>query len=268
MSTSEHASPLQWWLPQALELEQCWQVAIGPLTLYLKRNLQEWLFSFERDNESELQCRLESNGAVCLPELLATQRFMFRHSPTTFQLKPKLLDRSVVIKTRQRVSIPPGENSVFYISSPVVIDITVQQPELSLLQIPVQRLSDTWFGPPTHQGELCYADKTQARHCLEEVPPRPHRAITAVTIENRSTAILTLDKLSIPLPYLALYGHQDGSLWTDPIVLRHENLQSLSHFQLGKTLPVGLTSQQQLAPAQFKTDPRGLVRAFTDIFQH
>ena len=79
-------------------------------------------------------------------------------------------------------------------------------------------------------------------------------------------AMLGIDKLSIPLPYLALYGGDDGSLWTDPITLQHENLTSLTRFQLNQQLPQGITSRHQLAAPASTPDKHGLIRAFTGIF--
>lgn len=256
----------QWWHPQALALDECWQYTIGPVSLYFKRCLQEWQFSFERNELTDNTQLTVSQNALCLPELLTSQRFIFRHSPTAFKLTPRLLERAVVIKTRQPVSIPAGEQSVFYISSPISIQVSLQEPETHLVEIPAQRLSDTWFGPSTQHGELCYADKTHARHSLSDIPARPHRAVTAVTIENRSDVILTIDKLSIPLPMLAVYGRADGTLWTDPIILQHENQSSLTRFRIGKELPAGLTTADLLTPPREHPDRHGLVRAFAGIF--
>ncbi|GHG76818.1 hypothetical protein GCM10010919_31970 [Alishewanella longhuensis] len=256
----------QWWQPQALALDECWQYSVGPITLYFKRCLQEWQFSFERQDQAETNFSTVSQSAVCLPELLTSQRFIFRHSPTSFRLTPKLLERPVVIKTRQPVSIPAGEQNVFYISSPVCIQVSLEQPQTILLEISIQRLSDTWFGASTEHGQLCYADKTHARQSLAEIPARPHRAVTAVTIENRSDKMLTIDKISIPLPYLAIYGRNDGSLWTDPITLQHEGDSSLTRFKISKELPAGLSSADLLTAPRELPDKNNLVRAFTGIF--
>lgn len=263
---SQSAGLPQWWQPQTLALDECWRYAIGPMTLYLKRQPQEWLFSHEYCKDPDSAYRVESQSAACLPELLACQRFIFKHSPATFRLQPKLLERPVVIKTRQSVSIPAGEQCIFYISTPVQITLCLQDPLQALFTLPIQRLSDTWFGTNTQQGELCFADKTHARHSLEDIPARPHRAVTPITIENRSAKMLTIDKLSIPLPYLALYGGDDGSLWTDPITLQHENLASLTRFKLGQHLPQGITSQHLLDAAASTPDKHGLIRVFTGIF--
>jgi hypothetical protein len=263
-NTTPALSP--WWLPVSLECGQMWQYTLGPLTLYVQRMRTEWLLGYTRQNDPEARYQLHNHSIARLPELNNLQRFIFRDSPAAFCLMPTLLDRPVVVKTRTPLSIPPAEQAVFYISSPVVIDVSLQQPTCRLIEVASQRLSDTWFGPSTLHGELCYADKTQARHNRAELPARPHRAVTAVTIENNANTMLILDKLSIPVPYLAVYGLPDGSLWTDPITLQHEGNHALTRFRIGKNLPSGVTAAARLTAPRQHIEKQGLIRAFTEMF--
>lgn len=263
-NTTPALSP--WWLPVALEFGQSWQYTLGPLTVYLQRLSTEWLLGFSRSAEQDDRYKLVSRSIKQLPELDNLQRFIFRQAPAQFCLTPKLLDRPVVVKTRTGLSIPPAEQAVFYISSPVVINVGLQQPASSLAEITSQRLSDTWFGPSTLHGELCYADKTQARHIRADLPLRPHRAITAITIENNANTMLVLDKLSIPVPYLAVYGLNDGTLWTDPITLLHDGNHALTRFKISKDLPTGITAAARVAEPRQHIEKQGLIRAFTGMF--
>lgn len=255
-----------WWLPITLESGQSWQYTLGPLTLYLQRLHSEWLLGFTRLGEKEDRLQLLSHKIAQLPQLDNLQRFVFRESPARFCLTPRLLDRAVVVKTRTQLSIPPAQQAVFYISSPVEVAVSLQQPEFKLAEIASQRLSDTWFGPSTLHGELCYADKTQARHNRSELPARPHRAVTTITIENNADSMLMLDKLSIPVPYLALYGLHDGTLWTDPITLQHEGNHALTRFKISKQLPAGVTAASRVAEPRQHIEKQGLIRAFTGMF--
>ncbi|HAW92473.1 MULTISPECIES: DUF432 domain-containing protein [unclassified Arsukibacterium] len=255
-----------WWQPIALNSGQSWHYVFGPLTLYLQRLPVEWLLGFTRVAEQDVHSQMQSSSIRQLPDLDNLQRFVFRQSPAQFCLSPKLLDRPMVVKTRTQLSIPPAQQAVFYISSPVVIEVNLQQPACSLIDIASQRLSDTWFGPSTLHGELCYADKTQARHDRADLPVRPHRAVTAVTIENNANSMLVIDKLSIPLPYLALYGLNDGSLWTDPITLQHDGNHALTRFKISKQLPAGVTAAARIAGPRQNIEKQGLIRAFTGMF--
>jgi hypothetical protein len=255
-----------WGQPIAMDSNQSWQFTLGPLTLYLQKKQTEWLLGFTRAAETDDRYQLCSQQIDQLPALDNLQRFVFREAPSQFCLTPKLLDRPVVVKTRTPLSIPPAQQAVFYISSPVVVEVSLQQPGCNLIDIASQRLSDTWFGPSTLHGELCYADKTQARHNRAELPARPHRAVTAVTIENNATTMLMLEKLSIPVPYLALYRLPDGMLWTDPITLAHDGNLALTRFKISKQLPDGVKEADRIAGPRQIIEKQGLIRAFTGMF--
>src|SRR5439155_1571474 len=84
------------------------------------------------------------------------------------------------------------------------------------------RLSDTWYGPNTREGELCYSSKTFCRTHLADLPLRPHRVLTPVSIQNNAKDPLLLEQLSLPLPYLSTYVDENGSLWTEEITVVNE----------------------------------------------
>jgi len=253
-----------WWHPLELDLNDCWHHRLGSLNIYLQRQAQQWLMAHEYTTELPKDSQFHSPVEM-IPSHLSCQRFLFKQSPAACQLIPRLMDRPVVVKTLQPVILPPNEQGTFYISSPVSVQLKLL-PDLLLHTIPVQRLSDTWFGPSTQVGELCYADKTHARHARTELPQRPHRAITPVTIYNSSSQLLTIDKISIPVPYLALYAMPDGNLWTDPVTLRHEGIQALAHFDTGKLNAIDAAQAELLSAPLVKPERHNLFRAFTDMF--
>ncbi len=255
-----------WWKPVKLGVGRCWRYAIGPLTVYLQRRSDEWWLASEVAAESEELYRVESSELDAIPQGLKYSRFVFKKSPGSFCLKPRLLDRPVVVKTNQAVHIPPGEDITFYISSPVSVGLELGEGGAILLEMASQRLSDTWFGPSTRVGELCYATKTQARNNKQDIPRRPHRAVTPVIIHNHAAELLTMDKLSIPVPFLAVYGLPDGNLWTDPLTLEHHSGHSMAKLKIGDKPPPGANTGNRLAEAREKLAKGGLVRAFTHIF--
>lgn len=254
-----------WWQPQQLPLDACWHYRLGPLHIYLQRQARQWLLAHEYSTEDTGRQPL-SQAVGMIPVHLICQRYMLSQNPSTYQLLPRLMDRAVVVKTLQPVNLPPNEQTTFYISSPVSVSMLLKQPDMLLQSLAVQQLSDTWFGPSTQLGELCYADKTHARHTKAELPLRPHRAVTPVTIHNHSTQMLSIDKISIPVPFLALYALPDGSLWTDPVTLRHEGLQALAHFHTGKLSASDAMGATLLSEPLQKPEKHSLVRAFTGIF--
>lgn len=251
-----------WWLPQTLTANQCWRCSVGPLSVYLEHRQEDWFLAWETENEVIEPQRITSEAWQRLPEELIPSRYVFRKAPSEFCLKPRLLDRPLVVKTHQPVKVPPGENITFYISSPVFVVVELLNPATFLEELPTVRLSDTWFGPSTREGELCYAATTHARNSREEVQRRSHRAITPVTIRNRSEQMLSIEKLSIPLPFLAVYGLDDGSLWTDPVTLEHTHNDALAKLELGSRTDAGAALSQARIPGHSNR----LVRAFTSMF--
>lgn len=251
-----------WWHPMPVADGECWHFGIGPLSIYVTRQADQWLLASKHLEDVEDHYRVVKERMEAMPEDVEGTRYVFKNAPTEVCLKAKLLDRPVVFKTTQQVRVPPGESTTFYIGSPVCVSIEFPAPKMVCQELPSVLLSDTWFGPSTREGELCYAAKTHARIIRNEVPLRPHRAITPVTVDNMSDEFLAIEKLSIPVPFLAVYGAEDGKLWTDPVVLSHIKGSPLATFSIGKEAPAG----ELLTAARAMPLKGGLVRAFTNIF--
>ena len=220
-----------WWTPVQIAREQGVKLQLGPLTLHLHRGSDEWLLVAERTEGTgeEAEARAEVTRADSPPRHLSGSRYVYRHPAGQARFTPLLADRPVVIRPRQPVFMLPGEETTFYVSTPVWVGVLIGNTSdgeagALLRELPVQTLSDTWFGPSTHAGVVCYAARTHARSHLEEVPLRFHRAVTPVHIQNRADSTLAVEKLSLPAPLLSVYGQHSGGLWTDTVHLaRHDN---------------------------------------------
>ncbi len=260
-STDKLASS-PWWRPLEAGVGEGWQLAIGPLTLFIQRLSDQWMVASRRTEGTQEPDVFSIVRTVSVPEDLNPARFVFRQTSSRLELRPKLLDRSMVVRTSHPVRVPPGESITFYISSPVCVSVMLPDQQIELQELMTMRLSDTWFGPSTQLGSLCYAARTLARMSRNEVPPRAHRAVTPVTITNQAVGFLAIDKISIPLPHLAVYANDQHALWTDPVELTHVQGNPLTNFTVGK--PVA--GHQQLSPARVNLPKGGLVRAFAHIF--
>jgi hypothetical protein len=256
---------LLWWQPQTLLNDQSCKIRLGPLLIFLQRKSGEWWLATERQDLAS-QHQLEAELLPQWPSQRLASRFVFGQEPLQFCLNPMLADRPVVVKTQPSVYVPPAEQVTFYISSPVSIAIELKQPDIVLQEVRTQRLSDTWFGPNTQTGELCYADKTHARHSKDDLMPRVHKAITPVTVKNNSGRMMSIEKLSLPVPYLSLYGLTDGSLWTDQVQINHQDEAELSRIHISKTIPAGTEGTELLAKPRLQLEKHGLFRAFSGLF--
>lgn len=256
------ATSAPWWHPIDMATDECWRLAVGTLAVYVRHKADEWLVGTKQLDDIQENFKVEKERLQDMPDDVTLTRYVFRQAPAQLRLTPKSLDRPVVVKTDQPVQVPPGESITFYISSPVCVSIDLPGVPMTLQEVPTLQLSDTWFGPSTRVGELCYATRTHARNTREEVPLRPHRAVTPVTVTNQTTDFLAIKKLSIPVPVLAMYGAEDGTLWTDPVVLTQLQDNSMISFAIGKDQP---TSERISAP-RLTMNKGGLMRAFSSIF--
>jgi hypothetical protein len=197
------------------------------MTLTIGHGDDEWSLSTSSIAEDEARPAPVFKTARGLPESM-DERFVHAGESNQVTLLPMLADRPVVIRPRQPVFLLSGQTITLYLSTPVWLKIMVGDPPVLLKELPLMRLSDTWFGPNTREGELCYAGRTQARHDPKELPDRPHRAITPLTIQNKAASPLPLEKISLPVPMLALYGDDAGKLWTQAVTLTREGQTDLA----------------------------------------
>src|SRR5690606_33142997 len=105
-----------------------------------------------------------------------------------------------------------------------------------------------------------------ARYNKHELPLRPHRAITPVMIQNNARQILSLSKISIPVPYLAVYSADDGNLWTDSITLQYDGPQNLARFKTSTLSAHDASGVSLISSARTVPEKHNLIRAFTHIF--
>lgn len=257
-----------WWSERGLDPDTGLRWTLGPLELSMWRTEYEWQLAFSvlsDDDVDPLICEVVE--ASTLPESADVVERYARERRDRVRCLPVVADRPLVVRPRLPVFVPPGEQIRFFVSSPVWMRVMVGQPWLTLREVPVKRLSDTWFGSPTGAGELAYALKTQARVHLEEIPQRGYRAITPVVIRNDADELLALDRLSLPVPYLSLYQARSGVLWTESITMRHAAGNEMATLDVGGRAPAEAgEGTRRVSPARQEADRNLLVRAFTNLF--
>lgn len=260
--------PGRWWETFGVESGKTVACTIGPLTLFLSRCPEGWHIRSESGDRGD--AATGSGRKVVARSKAAMEgadRLMYGKVPAEVTLRPVLADRPVVVRPRYPAAIPPGEAATFYISSPVSVVVEIGRSGKAVREIPTSLMSDTWFGPNTREGELCYSTPTHARTVLDEVPRRPHRAITTVQVRNESRELLTIDRLSLPVPLLSVYGAADGSLWTQSVTLT-QNVAGgeLASLRVDERAPTAAPGAEFLSPPRRTPERGGLVRAFSGLF--
>lgn len=223
----------RWWGSVTLPIGGVARWRAGPSTVVAQRRASDWRVWHETGPDAyavaaERARRVDDEP----PDGPPSARFSFAETPDTIAVSPALADRPVIVRPESPLSIPPGERVTVYASTPVwmALKLEVRRPKRGgkgpspavLTELPTFRPTDTWFGPSTREGELCYAVRTAARTQVAELPLRPHRAVTPLTVENQAATPMEVTRLEAPMPFLALHVGRDGRLWTDAILVTRE----------------------------------------------
>lgn len=206
-----------WWGTYELADGEIASWRLGSLELKIRRGARELQVGWQRGAEELDGWSFEPGMADALAAE-DLERFLFAGEAGSVRLRPALADRSVVSSPRMPLHILPGEEATLYVGTPLWVRIESKPHAGSLLELPIRRPSDTWFGPSTREGELCYASRTYARLDRENLPRAWRHAITPLLVRNRADEALHLHKIQLPVPLLSLYQGEDG-LWTERLAL-------------------------------------------------
>lgn len=266
MRESRLTTTVPWWQPQSLAQGRTLHAMIGPLQLWLHHGAADWTLAWLRDDEDahSLRTRLAYGNAELPTD--NRQRHVLAVDTDTVTLQPALLDRQVVVRTLEPVALASGQSTTLYISTPICVRICIGEAAQLIAEVPALRLSDSWFGANTREGAVCYAARTHARNTLAEVPRRPHRAISPVVIRNRAPSALQLEKLSLPVPALALYGSDSGELWTESLNLEREADDDTAVLRVGSGTPTEAPGGTLLREARTPEVRRTVARSFSRLF--
>lgn len=257
-----------WWgnIPFALDEVRRWQLA--NLTLQIQRVAQEWQISHHRQNnqhEDEHDWRLlPPLDEETMPEKSVLQRHIFNQTSSHITLKPQLADRSVVIKPITPLFIAPNQQTTLFVSTPLWLNVFTSDNSL-LLDTPVIKPTETWFGATPIRGELCYATKVFARLDLEQLPIRSFRAVTPIHITNHHTQSMPIERINIPAPLLSLYAGDDGRLWTPTLEVEQLSYGRAPKIHLSKQLYDRAGNVKLLNNAR-QNNPENLIHLFENFF--
>ncbi len=264
-----------WWGDFLLEEGQagCWR--IGPTTLWIYRASHEWRLLHRQESDPhtsavEVTLPLPEDAVAALLEFatqdLEIKRYSSPQTEASLRITPALADRTVIVRPDTPFYVLPGEAVTLYVSSPLWAGIRVGPAYNLLCEIPTHRQSDTWFGPSTQDGELCYASLTTGRLNLDRLPFRPHRATTPIEIQNRASDTLLLERVRLPAQHLSLYQSASGYWWTETVVLERESDGELAALSIEKAPPREAGPTSRISPPRISSKGNLIVHAFSSLF--
>ncbi len=265
MSGAEHTA---WWQAREIKPGQSGHWQIGPLSVHARNAGTEWRFAWQFGDDPWQEALDFEIDDEPLPDTGALRRrFAMGNTGSRLQLQPRLADRAVMVMPETDMSLPADEHCLLYIASPLWLAISAGPGlDRELMELPVTRLSDTWFGPNTREGTLCYSLRTRARTRADRIEPVAHRAITPLTIHNRSKQPLELTQLRVPMNALGLYQHRDKTLWSDAVTLTHEGDSNMAAVHVRHGAGREGARGELIAGPRETLERNTVIRAFSQLF--
>lgn len=254
-----------WWGEYALDLDQVLQSDIGPLSFAIRRLRQEWRIYYDYNPLWDEAAGGEA-AFLDVETVAARGRYVMGQTTEGCTLVPALADRPVVTRPEIPFYILPGQQLTLFVSTPLWVGIQAGGERVPLLEVPILLLSDTWFGPSTRQGDLCYAINTNARIDPDGLLRRSYRAITPVVVSNRADDPLLLERLKLPVPLLDLYAAKNDFLWTQAVQMIRHSDEGKDQLKIQDGPPIHCPGAKLVAPARQKPDRKTLGSTLSMFF--
>lgn len=265
-----------WWGTFTIEEGMGGRWDVGPSTVWLYRTAIEWRVFHRPSHHDGHPDSMADRSEVVIPvaesdlpsiaaiddETYTISRHSFRTTTPRVSVMPVHADRPIITRPEYPLYIPAGESVTLYISTPLWIRIELPEPKRLVREIASFRMSDTWFGPSTLKGEICYATRTTGRFRRENLPLRYHRAITPVRVRNKAKDALSLERLQLPARHLSIFRAPDDSLWTEEVTMTRSEGTSGADIDIKSGPPADVPGSTRIQEAR---DPirKGL---FTSTF--
>ncbi|WP_339723642.1 hypothetical protein [uncultured Paraglaciecola sp.] len=258
---------INWWGEVSLALDEVKVWGLGKRMIAIQRLPKEWvIWNKESDSESTSQITVKSLKTANTFSDPPYSRHLVNQTTDTINISPMLADRPIVARPATSLNILPGEHIELYISSPLWFLMKLKNKTSPIVDIPFLRPSDSWFGPSTMEGELCYAKYTDARVNLLQIEKRGHRAITPVLIKNQHTETLVIERINLPAPFLALYADENQDFWTQEVEITYHSDSDKTGLRLKRSPPdKGTGNMTLVSDARQISDNRHFVKSIKSL---
>lgn len=241
---------------------------VGPLELWVSHRPQEWRLAIRHDDEADVDReRVELPAGAFAPAADARiERYATDPEDRALRVQARLPDRPVVVRPDPPVHLLPGHEVSIHVGIPLLLALANAR-GTPLTEVPAVVMPETWFGPNTREGELCWAVRSKARLTMLEMPRRPGRATAVITVRNDGADTLPIERLKVPVGHLALFVAEDGGVWTQALRVVRAAGEDEARVQATAGAPPMAGAVRPLAPARRPGSASVLIRALGALLE-
>ena len=207
------------WGQLEIPVGNCLRRDIGGVALWVRVVEDEWLIASSYD---EANCRVRagagavSDGVPVDSSELSWTRFVTVKNDDVFT-QPALPDRPVVIRPQSPIVILPSRRGRFFFSVPLCVRFVSSGGgrAVTMVEIPTQNLSSTWFGD-METGEFCYSVDSRLLRTMPETDADEAYARCEVEIRNGSRERLHFERICVHVQHMHLYA-ADDKFWSNQV---------------------------------------------------
>lgn len=234
-----------------------WQ--IGDLGLWIQSRQKEWSFAYQYEVPGENRSIVAGEDRP-MPD--KERNTYVVGEAERIVIVPALPDKPVVLKPESNYNVLSNRKIDVFITIPLCLQIYNGQvgEDNLMLDIPVMKLSRTWFGDPDN-GELAYSLYSLFYQQLTDVPVAPHIALCPLHIHNDSAAVLDIQRLCVRVRHLELYS-TSNYLATNEVKVEFKGVDQSSNITFSSKQPELQTSFKRISPARIPNTKSLIKKSF------
>ncbi|HBQ61674.1 MAG TPA: hypothetical protein DD671_19210 [Balneolaceae bacterium] len=238
------------------EGEDALHLNLDSLHVWIKKQNQEfWISYLHTDN---------TNSAPQIDEQTEWERWAPKGDETEVRVRPVFPDLPVVVSSEYPLKLVPEANIQVYCRVSAWMEISLVKSNYVLHEIPVTKLSRTWFGN-TMEGELCYWLTSKARRSLEQVKGKPYLINCPIQITNKSHTDLNFERFCFRVERLGIYSVSEN-FWADETKILYHGEEQHSEVTMTGKLPKSLGKGELISKARNPVSRSLATRTFKMLF--
>lgn len=249
-------NPKNFWTKYTFTVNQTRLFKVGYAEVLIKHIQNGWLikskiteFAFEE---------LEVEDVADFKDDMDVVHFHTGKSHDLFVV-PALPVKSVVFRNNKNLKVTAGESTNLFLRIPLNMQFYFQEvkDENRMLDLPLKRLSDTWFGE-IDSGEPAFSIGSNYDKSFAEVNVKDWEAILSVEIVNNTSSSLDLQRLILHVEEFNIYL-KNKQLLTNYATIDFKGQEQAGSVNLGIRKEIHGEKPVQIAKPR-STDSRNLLR--------
>jgi len=222
-------TPQSFWKKYPTKVNQSLGFKAGYAEVFVKRVSNGWLVK-----TASLAQPVDKMEAKTVDDLLDDQEVLHFYSGNSGNLivVPALPNKAVVFRNNKNIKVSAGESTRLFFTIPLSMQLYFDEvkDENRLIEVPLRRLSDTWFGE-MDGGEPAYSIGSTYYKSLAEVDARVWEAIASVEIINNTFGVLDLQRLILRVEEFNLY-RKDNQILTNHVTIEFKGQEQVESVNL------------------------------------